>query len=68
MARRFTDHEIGGALRLAAANMRGELENPAYRKRHQHEPEYLEHRAEHVEMIDEAASLFEISAARKAAQ
>lgn len=68
MARRFTDAQIAGALHLVAINIRGELENKAYRSRHAHEPHYLEQRAEHVEMIEEAAYLFDLSVRRKAAQ
>lgn len=52
-------------LRLWVANSQGEMDNEAYRRRHQHEPDYLAQREEQIEEMRWLAEKVELAAKAK---
>lgn len=65
MARRYTDPELLGTLELWIVNRTGEIENANWRKRHAHEPHYIEQKAVEVEMMQELSGLLRLHIERR---
>ena len=65
MPRRYSDPELLGTLELWIVNTSGEIDNANWRKRHAHEPHYIEQREEQVERMHELAGLLRLHIERR---